>query len=103
MAVTQCQLTWALLATIGCSAVRSDDDEMLVVLGMMMVILMVVMIMIVVVIMIVVMIMIVMVVTNMIMIVSNRDFTLRCRPLSTFLASQNSERDYLPDLHELSS
>ena len=26
MAVTQCQLTWALLATIGCSAVRSDDD-----------------------------------------------------------------------------
>ena len=81
MAVTQCQLTWALLATIGCSAVRSDDDEMLVVLGMMMVIMMVV----------------------MIMIVSNRDFNLRCRPLSTFLASQNSERDYLPDLHELSS
>ena len=26
MAVTQCQLTWALLASIGCSAVRSDDD-----------------------------------------------------------------------------
>ena len=81
MAVTQCQLTWALLATIGCSAVRYDGDDMLVVVGMMMVIMMVV----------------------MIMIVSNRDFTLRCRPPSTFLASQNSERDYLPDLHELSS
>ena len=27
MAVTQCQLSWALLATIGCSAVCSDDDD----------------------------------------------------------------------------
>ena len=26
MAVTQCQLSWALLATIGCSAVSRDDD-----------------------------------------------------------------------------
>ena len=26
VAVTQCQLSWALLATIGCSAVCSDDD-----------------------------------------------------------------------------
>ena len=47
VAVTQCQLTWALLATIGCSAVRSDDDEMLVIVGVMMVIMIVVMIMVV--------------------------------------------------------
>ena len=26
MAVTQCQLSWALLATIGCSAVSGGDD-----------------------------------------------------------------------------
>ena len=76
VAVTQCQLSWALLATIGCSAVSSDinndddnddanDDDQAQVLKL-------------------------------------RHFTLRCRPPSIFLASQSSERKCSLDLLELS-
>ena len=73
MAVTQCQLSWALLATIGCSAVcydddddddaKDDDND-----------------------------------DDQAQILKLRHFTLRCPPLSIFWASQSSERKCSQDL-----